>query len=235
MTSQNATFGASFGSIFMSGVRGYVKNIPALSLAAAITLGSYLAFRFPAQSALDRDDLLVSIILDLVGLTLGSIVAYPWYSYALDAADGQAADIGRPFREWRRFAPQFVASFWFWAGVLLGLRYLLGIPSILVVVFYAFYGFVIADNNAETGLRALGTSVRLGEGKRIGLMAIAGLFLMFNLFGAIAVGFEVNALTIALAVAGLSVTTSITMVAGARIYRLLQTGLEPGIRQGRKR
>ena len=233
MTSQDSTFGASFGSIFLTGVRGYAKNLLPLSLAAAATLGIYLAFRFPAQDAFVDGNLVRSISLDLVGLVLGSIFAYPWYCYALDAVDGKPTDLRSPFRTPKRFLAQAVASFWFWAAVLLGLRYLFGIPSILAALFYAFYGFAIADGAEESGLKALGYSVRVGEGKRIGLFALAAVFLIFNMFGAIAVGYEVTTLTIGLAILGLVITTNVTMVAGARVYRLLQ--VSSGLKSGRKR
>lgn len=223
MTTKDTTFGASFGSIFFSGVRGYFGNLVPLSLAAAVTLGVYAAFRIPAQQAFVDGAVARSIGLDLAGLVLGSIVALPWYSYSLNAVDGEPIDLGAPFRDWTLFYSQIIASIWFWAAVLLGLRYLFGIPSILAVLFYAFYGFAIADGVADGGLKALGVSVRVGDGKRIGLFAFAGVFFFFNIFGALAVGFEVNALTIALAIAGLVVTTNITMVAGARVYRVLQT------------
>ena len=221
-TSGDPTLGASFASIFITGVRGYFRNIVPLSLAAGLTLGLYLVFRFPAQDAFVDGNVLQSLGLDLIGLMLGSIFAYPWYCYALSAADGNRADLLQPLRNLKGFSSQIVASFWFWAAVMLGLRYLFGIPSILAVLFYAFYGFAIADGVADGGLKALGYSVRVGDGKRIGLFALAGVFLIFNMFGAIAVGYEVSTLTIALAVVGLSITTSITMVAGGRVYRLLQ-------------
>lgn len=224
MVDQDATFGASLGSIFVDGVKGYLANIGPLTLAALLTLGTYLLFRFPAQAAYTDDQIAKSLVLDLVGLLLGSIVAYPWYTYALAAVDGQPIQLTAPLRDLGKLSAQGVASFWFWAGVLLGIRYLLGIPAILAVVFYAFYGFAIADGVAPTGLRALGYSVRLGEGKRVGLFALALLFIVFNLLGAIAVGYDVSPLTIGLAIAGLTITTSITMVSGARIYRLLQAG-----------
>lgn len=226
MTTEHATFGASFGSIFFSGVRGYFSNIIPLTLAGALTIGTYFAFRVPAQSAFVDDNIAGSLALDMAGLLLASILAFPWYCYALNAVDGEGIDVGFPFRKLGRFGPQIVASFWFWAAVLLGLRYLLGIPSILAVLFYAFYGFAIADGAEDSGMRALGYSVRLGEGKRIGLAALAGVFLVFNIFGAIAVGYEVTALTIGLAIAGVVVTTNITLVAGARVYRQLQSGLK---------
>lgn len=224
MTSQKTTFGTSFGAIFFSGVRGYFRHPIPLSAAALVTMGVYILFRLQAQSALEANAMVRSIVLDLIGLVLASVAAYPWYSYALDAERGGPIDVGLPWRNKGRFYVQAVASFWFWAAILLGLRYLFGIPSILAILFYAFYGFVVADGKVEGGLMALGTSARISEGKRIGVLALAGVFFFFNIFGAVALGFTVNPLTVILAVAGLTVTTNITMVSGARLYRLIQTG-----------
>ena len=219
------TFGIGVAEAFGRGVRGFAKRPVHLSVAAAVVLGTYLAFRFPAQAAFDDGDIAASIGYDLAGLFLSSVVAVPWYSYALDVARDREIDVARPLVRMSRFKAQAVASFWFWAGVLLGLRYLFGLPSIIVVLFYAFFGFVVADDAAEGGLKALGTSVRLGEGRRMGLFALAGLLLLFNIVGAIAVGFEVTGLTIAIAAVGVIVTSSITMVTGAVIYLVLTESL----------
>ena len=212
------TFGIGLGELLTAGVNGYRRNFAVLSVAGALTLATYLAFRIQAQSALAAGQITRSIALDLAGMILASVVALPWYSYALDADRALPADPAKPFRTPGLFAPQAVASFWFWAAILLGLRYLYGIPSILALVFYAFYGYVVAEGRV-TGLRALGVSARLGEGRRVGLFAVALIFLVFNLFGAIALGFSVTPLTIVLAFLGVLVTANITLVAGARLYR----------------
>ena len=224
MTAQQApTFGISIASIFRTAIVGFVKNPIPLFVAALATLATYAAFRIPAQTALNEDLIVRSLAIDLVGLVIAGVVAFPWYSYALDVADGKPIDIRKPFESFWWIKPQLVASIFFWAGVLLGFRYLFGLVSILVVVLYAFSGFVLAEGKQRSGMKALGTSVALGEGKRIGLVAIASLFLLFNMFGAISLGFgAVNALTIGLAVLGLAVTTSMTMVGGAVVYRTLQ-------------
>lgn len=219
MTTRDSTFGIRLASIFTLGARGYVRNIVPLSSAGLVTMLVYLAFRVPAQGAADDGRVLVSLALDLVGLVFSGVVAYPWYSYALSAAAGDPIVVGAPFKNYDRFSTQAVASIWFWAGVLLGLRYLFGLPALLALAFYAFYGYVVADGYTDSGLKALGRSAALGEGRRIGLVAIGGLLLIFNLFGAIAVGFGVNPLTITLALMGLLITTNITLVGGAVIYR----------------
>lgn len=224
MTSQQTpTFGISVAAVFRSGIVGFFKNPGPLFVAAMATLATYAAFRIPAQAALDDDLIVRSIALDLVGLVVAGVVAYPWYSFSLDVADGKPIDVRKPLQSFWWIRPQLVASIFFWAGVLLGFRYLFGLVSILVVILYAFAGFVLADGKQRSGLKALGTSVALGEGKRIGLVAIASLFLLFNMFGAISLGFGlVNAMTIGLAIIGLAVTTSATMVGGAVVYRNLQ-------------
>lgn len=222
MSEGQQTFGVGIGEAFAAGIRGYVRNLVPLTAAGAATLAVFLGFRFPAQAAVDSGALLRSLVLDLVGLVAAAVVAYPWFSYALDADRGVPIDIWKPFAQPSGFAVQAVASFWFWAGLLLGLRYLYGIPSIIALLFYAFYGFVVADHQAQSGLRALGTSARLGEGRRVGLFAVAALLIVFNMFGAIAVGFGSNALTWILTFAGLLITTNISMVIGARIYRVFR-------------
>lgn len=224
---QTPTFGISIASIFRTAIVGFFKNPGPLFAAAMATLATYAAFRIPAQAALNDDLLVRSIALDLVGLVLAGVVAFPWYSYSLDVVDGKPIDTRKPLESFWWIRPQLVASIFFWAGVLLGFRYLFGLLSIVVVVLYAFAGFVLADGKQRSGLKALGTSVLIGEGKRIGLVAIAALFMLFNMFGAISLGFgTVNAMTIGLAIIGLAVTTSITMVGGAVVYRTLHTNLQ---------
>ncbi|NNC43953.1 MAG: hypothetical protein HKO03_12015, partial [Acidimicrobiia bacterium] len=140
---------------------------------------------------------------------------------ALDAVDGKHSSPAALIGELRSFKDQLVASLFFWAGVLFGLRYLFGLPSIFVVVMYAFYGYIVAERTHPGGLRALGASVLLGQGRRIAIGAIGALLLILNLFGAIAIGFEdLNATTRwVLTIIGLLITTNISMVIGAVLYR----------------
>jgi hypothetical protein len=95
-----------------------------------------------------------------------------------------------------------------------------------VIVFYVLYGYVIADGDDRGGLRALGTSVRLGHGRRIGLFSLIALFGLFNMCGALPVGFAVNPFTVALTILGLIITTNVTMVAGAHMFYALGEQVE---------
>ena len=220
MTTRDETFGIGIGELSRAGVAGGRARPLALAVSAAATLGTYLAFRLPAQAASVRGEAMRSLVLDLTGLLLAGMVALPWYSISLAVARGEEIDLTRVLTL-PRLAAQAVASFWFWAGALRGLRYLYGIPALVVLVLYAFHGFAVADG-APSGLRALGTSVRLGEGRRVGIFAIACLFLLLNLVGAIALGTGVDALSVAVTAVALLVTTNVTMVAGARLYLALE-------------
>lgn len=217
-------FGIRPAEVFATGFRGYLNNIVPLTLAALIVLAVYAAFRYPSELLLDDDRVWAARMLDLAGLLIAGTLAYPWYRYSLDAADGKKVDPKAPFATPVKFAHQAAASFWFFAGVVLGQQYLGGIPAILAVLLYAFYGFVVVESK-DGGLKALGTSVRLGEGRRIGLFAIGGMLFVFNILGAAGVAAGLNPLGYGLAVLGLSVTTSITLVAGAAIYRVLKEQL----------
>ncbi|MBT8494683.1 MAG: hypothetical protein KJO07_16630, partial [Deltaproteobacteria bacterium] len=109
MSQDTSTFGISIPDIFRSGVRGYFANPLPLSLAAALTLGTLLAFRVPAQTAFNDGELALSLAYDMIGLILASIVALPWYYYALDQADGRDIDLRRPLKKPGRFGAQAVA------------------------------------------------------------------------------------------------------------------------------
>lgn len=220
-TGKPGSFGIGVGEILLAGLAGVRRAPLPLALAGSVTLAIYMGFRISAQAAADAENLVRSLALDFVGLVVAAAASLVWFSYALDVDRERPVDLRRPLSRPMAFWDMGVASFWFWAAVLFGLRYLYGIPSLLAVVFYAFYGFVLADGEANSGMRALAASARLGEGRRIGLFAIATLFLVINLFGAIAVGFGVTPLTMALAFLGVLVTTNVTMVSGARIYRVV--------------
>ncbi len=219
-------FPLSIAAMFRRGWTGYTRNIGPLTAGAVATLAVYGLFRVLAQQALDDGQQLASIALDLVGLVLAGTVALPWYVYALDAARSNPVALAAPWRGGSRFSAQFVCAFWFWAAFMLGVRYLFGIPSILALLFYGFHGYVVADRTAKGGLRALGTSVRLGHKRRVALFAILALFIVFNLLAALPLGSGATPLTIAMSVALFTATGSISLVSGACLYDALYARLE---------
>ncbi|WP_419841213.1 hypothetical protein [Candidatus Poriferisodalis sp.] len=212
-------FPLPISEMFRRGIVGYAKNVVPLTAAAAATFAVYGVFRAAAST---RHSAVGAIVLDLVGLMLAGTVSLPWFAYALDAARARPVNMLGPLRNGGSFVAQLVCSFWFWAAVLLGARYLFGIPSLIAALFYGFYGYVVADRAAKGGLSALGTSVRLGTKRRVALFAIMTLFIVFNFLAAIPLGYGVTALTVAGTVAAGLVTSSITVVAWACLYDALR-------------
>ena len=235
-------FGVGIGELFRAGFSGYRRNLAVLTGAGLLTLGTFAAFRWLAHLAGSAGSAAASFGLDLAGLILASTISHPWHCYALAADCGEPLALGDPWRRADRFWAQFVVSFWFWAAFLFGLRYLLGLPSILVTMLYGFAGFVVADSDAR-GWAALGHSVRLGQGRRVGIAGIAVLMLLLASVGLLPLGFWLDAspandataaastssgtvppLALLVTVATLTVTTSIVMVMGARLYRTVAKG-----------
>ena len=189
-----------------------------LLVGAATTLGTYAIARLAAAHFESEGLVGVSIVTDLAGLIVASVVALAWYRASLSVARGESAELLAMLPTPDLIRTQVIASFWFWAGVFLGARYLAGLLSIAVVVFYGFYGYVVADRRRRSGLKALGESVRLGEGLRVGVFAVTALFLLLNLAPFIALGFAVNNLTIGISLAGFLLTATLSVSAGAVLY-----------------
>ncbi|MEM7325023.1 MAG: hypothetical protein AAF531_18185 [Actinomycetota bacterium] len=215
-------------AMLREGVAGFRREPVLLLAGGVLTFAILAATQIPAQMLLDDGRQVAAIVVHLLGAVLAGTAAYPWFTYALDAARQEPGSFAKPFQAPDRFFAQFVAAFWFWAAVLLGARYLAGLPAILATVFYAFYGYVIVDKKTYGGMRALGTSVRLGDKRRIALFAILALFAVFNFMAAVPLGFGLNPLSVVAATALLLVSTSITMVAGAALYDTLKVNLPDG-------
>jgi hypothetical protein len=224
-SAKRAVFPVRIGELFNQGIKGFKLNALPLVVAGSVVLGivvaTYGTLGLPSQQP-PPESILRYVGLTLAGLILAGTLSYPWYYWALQSARGEKASLAAPFADGRRFLAMAVSSFWFWVGMLFGIQYFWGLPSILILVLYAFHGYVIAAGKAKHGLLALGTSVRLGEKRRIGLLAVAALFALLNFCGAIASGFELGLpLKLALTILGLAVTTSITLVAGGVLFDVL--------------
>lgn len=244
---EREAFGISVGDVFLSGLKGFFSNAPILMAAGAPVFIIFAIASTPWRNfnnmLTDRvnEDLTstLSIVeqLQWVGLLLvaafpAGVASAPWFRYALDVADGQPVNVRAPLIDGGKLINHAFATFWFWAGITLGLRYWFLIPastSIVVLLLYPFYGYVIASGREINGLKALGVSVRLGQGRRLGLFALAGLFFMFNLFGVVGLGIGLDVETgsptimgIVLGLVGITATASATLVSGATIYRVLE-------------
>lgn len=217
-----AEFPISIGELFKRGVVGFRNNAARLLGAGLLAAVVVVPFRIASEIVGDGNPTLVSVLIDTAGAVAGATLALPWFRYGLAASRGEDLRTVKAFDRPKQFVVMAVCSFWFWAAVLLGFKFLYGLPSIFAIVSYAFYGYVIADNSDATGMWSLGQSVKMGDKKRIALMSIGVLFVAFNLVAGLPIGYAVNAFTIGGAALGLLVTSSITMVSGGALYDALK-------------
>ncbi len=210
-----------------AGLRTYrAVFLPGTAMAVAV-LGVFGVARATAAAMASEGDLVVALLVDLLGLLAATVVALPWFRVVLAAARHRPTSMAEAIQP-HGLGAMFGAAFFFWAGVLLGVRYLLGIPSIFVLLWYGLFGYAVADGETS-GMRALGTSVRLGQGRRAIVGAVALVLMLFNLVGALAIGVQQTPVTIAITLVLLAVTTNISMGVGAELYlRLLESVDVPG-------
>lgn len=215
--SPSANFPIGIGETFGAGWDGYKSNFVAITLAGATTWVVLLAVQFIGSGI---EDPWASFFAQLAGVVFASAVALPWYRASLAGADGKGSSFSIGSDDRSRIVVLIGASIYFWAGLLLGLRYLNGIPALVVLVFYAFYGFVIADSDRGV-VMSLSYSVYLGQGRRIGIFAIGAMLALVNFLAFLPFGSGESPAMKALTVGLLVITTSFSMVCGAVLYRAL--------------
>ena len=215
------------------GVDGLRREPTALLLGAVLPFVGTIPFQILAAVAFDDDRTPAAITFTLTAMVLGGALAYPWCHYALAAARQEPVDLAAPFRDWVRFVPMLVASFWFWAGMLLAFQFQIlgGLPALAIVMAYAFFGFVVDDRHDLGGLKALGTSVRIGDGRRFALLALAGLYaaigvLVFMIAAAIVVSAGLTGAPASVVVAVLLLPlVAFSLVSWAALYDVLRKDL----------
>jgi hypothetical protein len=85
------------------------------------------------------------------------------------------------------------------------------------------FGYVIADG-APSGLKSLGVSVDLGQGRRFAVAALALVLALVNLVALLPLGYDLGVAGLAISGVLLVVTTNVSMGAGAELYdRLLRS------------
>lgn len=207
-------------ALLVQGFTSYRQNLLPASLAAIPVFAVYGGTLATVAALPEGTSAFLELSITLVGLVFATVVALPWFRLVLTQQRGPV-----PWRTALRspplhFSSMLSAAFLFWAGIQLGFRYLVGIPSVFILVWYGLFGFAVADGESS-GPKAIGTSVRIGQGRRpvVATLAVALLFLVF--VGGFPVGLEINPLTIAGSVLGLTVTSNVSMGAGAALYQRL--------------
>jgi hypothetical protein len=183
---------------------------------AVLVLAIAAAARALAQTGVDDGKILVPLLIDFFGMTVATIIALPWFRVTLNV-EREADAPARALLEGLAWGPMIVGALFFWGGVFLGLRYLYGIPSVFVLIWYGLFAFAVASGE-DQGLNALGASVRLGLGRRSVVAGVAVVLAILNFVALTPLGGGVNPLTIAATIGLLAVTTNVSMGAGAHLF-----------------
>lgn len=187
------------------------------SLFAVIVFGLFWVGRASAAERVAEGSLAIALLIDFVGLVVATVASLPWFRTTLRAhRDG--AELGPAGRQ---IKPMLVATLFFWGGVLLGIRYLYGIPSVFVLIWYGVFGYAVADGESS-GLKALGISVDLGQGRRTAVAAVGLVLALLNLLALLPVGYNLGTAGLAISGVLLVVTTNVSMGAGAELYDRLR-------------
>lgn len=228
-------FPLGIGAMMRAGFEGLKREPVALLLGALVPVLIMVPLAAMAGTALDDDRVAAGVTFSILAVVVGGMFSYPLCHYSLRAARDEVVDLAEPLRQWIRFVPMLVASFWFWAGFLLAFQFgpqLLALAAPAIVMGYAFFGFVVDDRHDQGGLKALGTSVRIGEGRRFALLALVCLYAAMG-FVVYLLGFTV-AISTGLTGAPATIAGSVVilpfiafaLVAWAELYDVLRKDLE---------
>ena len=125
-------FPLGIGAMMRLGFEGLRREPVAMLVGALLPVLGTMPLLVPAAMAFDDDRVSAGVTFTMTALVLGGALAYPWCHYALRAAREEPLELAEPFREWIRFFPMLVASFWFWAGMLLAFQFRIlgGLPAV---------------------------------------------------------------------------------------------------------
>jgi uncharacterized membrane protein len=197
----------SYGDALRHGWRAFTANIGPMALYALVVIGVSVLVNI----VFGRPDGTQSFLGNLVGFLVNQLITIGWLRIALDAVDGRPIDSDRIRNAFSVFVPFLVAAILFSLGVTLGLILLI-VPGIIFAVVFGFYGWALVDGAVEDGVAALRHSAEITRGNRWQLFGFGIVLLALNLLGLLAL------------VIGVVITSAVSILALAHVYRQLSGG-----------
>jgi uncharacterized membrane protein len=197
----------SYGDALRHGWRAFTANIGPMALYALVVIGVSVLVNI----VFGRPDGTQSFLGNLVGFLVNQLITIGWLRIALDAVDGRPIDTDRIRNAFSVFVPFLVAAILFSLGVTLGLILLI-VPGIIFAVVFGFYGWALVDGAVEDGVAALRHSAEITRGNRWQLFGFGIVLLALNLLGLLAL------------VIGVVITSAVSILALAHVYRQLSGG-----------
>lgn len=197
----------SYGDAFRHGWRAFTENIGPMALYALVVVGISIL----VSLVVGRPDGTESFLGSAVGFLVNQLIAIGWLRIALDAVDGRPINTDRVRGAFSVFVPFLVAAILFSLGVTIGLVLLI-VPGIIFAVTFGFYGWGLVDGTVDDGVAALRHSAEITRGHRWQLFGFAIVLILFNLLGLLAL------------VVGVLITSAVSILALAHVYRQLAGG-----------
>ncbi len=147
-------------------------------------------------------------VLSLISFVVSQLVAIGWIKIALDITDGRPISAQAVIDRFRLVVPYLIAALLFILMVSVGLILLI-VPGIIVFIVFVFYGFHIVDTGSTDPIGALRRSAEITRGNR-GRLFLFGLLLL-----------GINLLGVLLLIVGVLITSGISLLAVAHVYRQL--------------
>lgn len=191
------------GEAISAGWSRFWPNIVPMALFALVVWAVNGLLQLPQQ-----ETGVATFVLGVIGFLVGQLVAIGWIKIALDITDGRAVRTDAITERLGLIVPYLIAAVLYAVMVSVGLV-LLVVPGIILAIVFGFYGFHIVDTGDRDAIGALRRSAELTKGHR-GRLFLLGLALLgLNILGLLAL------------VIGVLVTSGISLLAIAHVYRRL--------------
>lgn len=208
---QPASSTLDIGDAFRAGWRGFIANIvPLIVVALIVWVVSGLVNLWANQTAG-----LVQFLWQVLAFFVSQVVSIVWIALALAIIDGRDISADSLLPSGGVLLSYIIASFLFTLMLAVGLVLLI-VPGLIVAVVFGLYGWAVVDKSLDP-MEALRHSSRITQGNR------------WQLFGFILVAIALNIVGVLLLIIGVLVTSAITLIAAAHVYRQLDGTLEPAV------
>lgn len=196
---------------FRAGWRGFVGNVGPLIIVALIVWLVTATVNWWAGETTG----FVQLLWRLLSFFVAQIVSIVWISLALAIIDGREISSDSLLPSGGTLVSYVLASFLFSLMFGIGLVLLI-IPGLIVAAVFGLYGWALIDDDLDP-IAALQRSSEITRGHRWQLVAFVLAAIAVNLVGLL------------LLIVGVLVTSAVTLIAAAHVYRQLEGSVQPAI------
>jgi hypothetical protein len=192
------------GEAISFGWERFKENIGPLALAAIVVFAVNAIFSVLQRSVTGT---VGRFLLFLVSFFVSQVISMGWLRMSLNIVDGRPTDVSDLFKRADLFIPYVIASFIFSLVVAIGLVLLI-VPGLYAAATFGYYGFRIIE--LERGpTEALTESANITRGERWHILGFVGVLVLLNILGLL------------LLIVGVLITSAVSLIAMAYVYRQL--------------